>query len=153
MDKDTCDCISDRHIIAIAVPAVVVITLILLIPCFIIVYYKKKRTEVKVNKEKLDNRKDLQTQQSNDKTMALLTKLLDKMYSQVNRVPADLMGLFTDKLNHYTTLIDEIATLQANALRDMQMRGGVIREEGEDKSGKSDLPCIIILRIVKMIMI
>ena len=44
-----------------------------------------------------------------------------------------------DKLNHYTSLIDEIAMLQANALRDMQMRGGVIREEGEEMNNKSGM--------------
>ena len=98
MDNNACDCISDLHIIVIAVAAVIVIALILLIPCFIILYYKKEKTEIKVNKERLENRKNSQTQELNDKIMALLTKLLDNMYSQVDRVPADLMGLFTDKL-------------------------------------------------------
>ena len=65
--------------------------------------------------------------------MEELTRLLNTMYSQVDKVPEHIMvmDLFTDKMDRYSALIYDIAKMNSVALRALHVRkAGTIESEG-----------------------
>ena len=110
----------------------VVLAVILITICCILAYCKKKHIDARMKKIELRNVQDLKTQEVNDKTMAVITKLLNTMYCQVDTIQDDRMGQFMDIINYYNSVINEISILQTTALREMQTRCGNIRADGEE---------------------
>ena len=110
----------------------VVLAVILITICCILAYCKKKHIDAKMKEIELRNVQDLKTQEVNDKTMAVITKLLNTMYCQVDTIQDDRMDQFMDIINYYNSVINEISVLQTSTLREMQTRCGYIRTDGEE---------------------
>ena len=126
MDFLDYECDSDLTIIIPVTvgAAAIILAVTAVIIAIIIVKYCKKMKE-----KQLQSKKELQTQVSNDKTMEKFTKMLDTMYSQVDKVPEDMVDLFTDKINRYSAVIDDIAKTNTCAFKDVHAKeendGGV----------------------------
>lgn len=71
--------------------------------------------------------------------MAVITKLLNTMYCQVDMVPEERMDQFMEIINYYNSIINEISMLQTNALRDIQLRCTNIRADGEDTESDNNV--------------
>ena len=119
-------------VVSVAASGVVLCAIILVALCCLLAYRKKKNTEAKMREKELKNKRDIKTQEANDKTMAVITKLLNTMYSQVDMVPEDRMNQFMEIINYYNSVINEISMLQTNALRDIHLRYRNVRADGED---------------------
>ena len=138
-------------VVSAAASGVVLCAIILVALCCLLAYCKKKNTEAQVREKELKSKRDIKTQEANDKTMAVITKLLNTMYSQVDMVPEDRMNQFMEIISYYNSVINEIFMLQTNALRDIQQRYRNIRADGEDTEsddgtdGRFTYTCIYIV--------
>ena len=117
------DCESHLHIIILATVGAALLTAVI-ITVFTVVCCKK------IKDKQLESERDLQTQVANNKTVEQFTKLLDTMYSQVDKVPEEMVDLFKDKIDRYSAVIDDIAKANTSALKVVHAKGAVKPDDG-----------------------
>ena len=139
---DPADSTFDSNFIIIPVPiagALLTAILVISIICCTMYCINKKKLEekskeeemrlnheLKLRQEELERDRDFKAQDAIGKTMEIISKLLDKTFSQMESAPEDLRNMYMEKINRYDAWIEDIAKLQTKTVTSR----GIVRDDG-----------------------